>query len=283
MSSPTFSLAYLTCAPLPPPDAVSLAAELGYAAVGLRALPVAPGAAFSPLIEDPALLRETLARMSATGVSVFDVEIVRLGPGFQAESVQRFLECCGRLGARAVLVAGDDPDESRLAASFAAFCEAAAPHGLTGDLEFMPWTEVPDANTALRIAKAAAQPNARVLVDSLHAARSATTLVDLASLPRAMLSYVQICDAPAEIPTTDEGLIRTAREARLIPGEGGIDLVRMFAQLPPDLPVSVEIPNAEGIARDGVRAWAARAVAESRAVIARRDAALARGDTLRAS
>lgn len=146
----------------------------------------------------------------------------------------------------------------------------------------MPWTKVPDAATALRIAKAAAQPNARVLVDALHVARSATTLADLAALPRAMLGYAQICDAPAAVPATDEGLIHMAREARLIPGEGGIDLVGLFAQLPPDLPVSVEIPNREGIARHGVHAWAARALAESRAVIARRDAALARGDTLRA-
>lgn len=282
MSSPTFSLAYLTCAELSPPDAVSLAAELGYGAVGLRALPVAPGAAFSPLIEDPALLRETIARLEATGVSAFDVEIVRLGPGFDAGSVRPFLECCGRLGARAVLVAGDDPDESRLAASFAAFCEAAAPFGLTGDLEFMPWTQVPDAKTALRIATAAAQPNARVLVDSLHAARSTTTLADLAALPPAMLGYAQICDAPVDVPTTHEGLIHTAREARMIPGDGGIDLVAIFAQLPADLPISVEIPNAVGMARHGVRAWAARALAESRAVIARRDAAIARGDTLRA-
>ena len=79
---PTLSLAYLTSAPLSPPDAIALAAELGYQAVGLRALPVAPGAAFSPLIEDAGLLRETIARMKATGVAVFDVEIVRLGPDF---------------------------------------------------------------------------------------------------------------------------------------------------------------------------------------------------------
>lgn len=280
-TSPTFSLAYLTCAQLSPPDAVSLAAELGYGAVGLRALPVAPGAAFSPLIQDRALLGETIARIKATGIPVFDVEIVRLGPDFHAETVRPFLETCETLGAKAVLVAGDDPDESRLSASFAAFCEAAAPHGLTGDLEFMPWTKVPDARTALRIARAAGQPNARILVDSLHVARSATTREDLAGLPRAMLGYVQICDAPSAIPTTDEGLIHTARQARMIPGEGGIDLVDMFAQLPPDLPVSVEIPNREGIAHVGVRTWAARALAESRAVIARRDAALARGESLR--
>jgi hypothetical protein len=138
---PILSLAYLTSAPLSPLDAIALAAELGYQAVGLRALPVVPGGAFSPLIEDAGLLRETIARMKATGVAVFDVEIVRLGANFDPETVRPFFETCQKLDAKAVLVAGDDPDEARLTASFVAFCEAAAPYGLTGDLEFMPWTK----------------------------------------------------------------------------------------------------------------------------------------------
>jgi sugar phosphate isomerase/epimerase len=278
---PVLSLAYLTYAPLPPPETVSLAAELGYDAVGLRLLPVAPGGGFDPLIEGAALLRETIARMQATGISVFDVEIVRLGPAFDPETVRPFLETCARLGAKAVLVAGDDPEEARLTASFAAFCEAAAPYGVTGDLEFMPWTEVPDARTARRIVQGAAQPNARVLVDSLHVARSATTLADVAALPGSLLSYAQMCDAPGEVPATTEGLIHTARQARLIPGDGGIDLAGIFAQLPPDLPVSVEIPNQETVARIGVRAWAERALAATKTVLAQRDAAIARGDSLR--
>jgi len=278
---PTLSLAYLTSAPLSPPDAIALAAELGYQAVGLRALPVAPGAAFSPLIEDAGLLRETIARMKATGVAVFDVEIVRLGATFDPETVRPFLETCQKLDAKAVLVAGDDPDEARLTASFAAFCEAAAPYGLTGDLEFLPWTKVPDARTARRIAVNAGQPNARVLVDSLHAGRSSTTLADLAALPRSLLGYAQICDAPGEIPTTPDGLIHTARQARLLPGDGGLDLVGIFAQLPQDLPVSVEIPNDRGMAELGVREWARQALAASKAVLAKRDEAVAKGESLR--
>lgn len=278
---PPFSLAYLTSAPLSPPDAISLAARLGYDAVGLRALPVAPGAAFSRLIEDPALLRETAARAADTGVEVFDVEIVRLGTDFRPEPLTPFFETCRTLGARAILVAGDDPDEERLTASFAAFCEAAAPYGLTGDLEFMPWTKVPDAKTAHRIAAATGQPNARVLVDTLHAGRSSTTLADIAAIPASLLSYAQICDAPAEIPTSDEGLIHTAREARLLPGDGGIDLVGLLAQLPQGLPISIEIPNVDGMAEQGVEGWAAQALARSRAVIARRDAEIAAGRSLR--
>lgn len=278
---PTISLAYLTSVPLSPPEAVMLAAELGYGAVGLRALPAAPGGDFSPLIEDRRLLNETKRRIADTGVPVFDIEIVRLSADFTVEAFQPFLDVGAALGARAVLVAGDDPDEARLTASFAAFCEAAAPYGMTGDLEFMPWTKVADARTALRIVANADQHNGRVLVDALHAGRSATSLADIAAIPMGRLSYAQICDAPGERPTTDEGLIHTARRARLLPGEGGLDLVGIFAQLPSELPVSVEIPNAEQVAALGAREWARQALIATRTLLARRDDALLVGRGLR--
>jgi sugar phosphate isomerase/epimerase len=262
-----WSLAYLTAAPLSAPDTVSLAAELGYQAVGMRALPAAPGGDFWPLIADKAVLRETLARLADTGVVVFDMEIIRLGPTFDAHATAPFLDVASALGAKAVLVAGDDADRPRLTASFAAFCDAAAPHGLTADLEFMPWTAVRNCADARAVVEAAGRPNGRILVDSLHAARSGTTIADLAALPRAMLSYAQICDAPAEIPATVEGLIHTARLARLLPGEGGIDLRAMFAALPDDIPISIELPNEAAKACLGVREWVRKALESSRRVL----------------
>jgi sugar phosphate isomerase/epimerase len=262
-----FSLAYLTAAPLSPPDAITLAARLGYQHVGLRILPAVPDGVFSPLMEDKALLRETLACVADTGVTVFDVEIIRLDEAFKAVEARRFLETCAALGAKAILVAGDDPDEARLTASYGAFCDAAAPFGLTADLEFMPWTKVPDCKTARRIVENAARSNGGILVDSIHAARSATSLADLAALPRAMLHYTQICDAPAEVPASTEGLIHTARCARLLPGAGGIDLRSMFKALPADLPVSIELPNDELKPILGVEEWSRQALAAARAVL----------------
>jgi sugar phosphate isomerase/epimerase len=263
-----YSLAYLTSAPMAPPDALVLAQKLGYQAIGVRIAPAAPGGDFSPLIEDPAMLRDTVARIQDTGVPVFDVEIVRLNGNFRADQFKRFLETAGKLGARAILVAGDDPDEARLTASYAAFCDAAAPFGLTADLEFMPWTAVRDAKSALRIITNADRPNGRILVDSLHASRSTTTLADLAAIPGNRLSYAQLCDAPGEIPTTHEALIHTARCARLLPGEGGIDLVGIARQLPADLPLSLEIPNDERLPKLGAEEWARQALAAAKRIIA---------------
>ena len=263
-----YSLAYLTSAPMAPPDALVLAQKLGYQAIGVRIAPAAPGGDFSPLIEDPAMLRDTVARIRDTGVPVFDVEIARLNGNFHADQFKRFLETAGKLGARAILVAGDDPEEGRLTASYAAFCDATAPFNLTADLEFMPWTEVRDAKSALRIVTNADRPTGRVLVDSLHAGRSTTTLTDLAAIPGSRLSYAQLCDAPREIPTTHEGLIHTARCARLLPGEGGIDLLGIVRQLPDTLPLSLEIPNEEQLPKLGVEEWGRRALAAAKRIVA---------------
>jgi sugar phosphate isomerase/epimerase len=267
-----YSLAYLTSVPCSPADALVLAAKLGYKYTGVRIAPASPGGDFSPLVTDAAMLRETAARSRDSGARVFDVEIVRLAADFKVAAFTPFLETCGALGARAILVAGDDPDEGRLTASFAALCDAAADYGLTADLEFMPWTKVPDARSALRVVGNAARPNGRILVDALHAGRSATTLADLAAIPRAMLSYAQLCDAPGEIPATHEGLIHTARCARLLPGEGGIDLVGILSQLPVDLPISVEIPNEERLPALGAEEWARQALAAAKMIVAKRDA-----------
>jgi sugar phosphate isomerase/epimerase len=265
---PIFSLAPLTLLSLAPPELIAVAARTGYQQVGLRLLAAAPGGVAYPLMQDARGLADTLARMRDTGVGVFDLEIVRVGASFRVSDFLPFFEVGARLGAKAMLVAGDDPDEARLTASFAALCEAAAPFGLSADLEFMPWTKVPDAATALRVVAGAAQANGGVLVDALHFARSASSLADIAAIPRQRLHYAQICDAPAQVPATTEGLIHTARCERLLPGEGGIDLAALFGTLPDDLPISVEIPNDARAPAVGAEEWARQALAASKAVLA---------------
>jgi sugar phosphate isomerase/epimerase len=262
-----YSLAHLTALALPPPQLIQIAARTGYQKVGLRLAPAAPGGQAYPLMREARLLSETLACMKDLGVGVFDLELVRVGAAFRAADHLPFFEVGAKLGARALLVAGDDEDEARLTASFATLCEAAAPFGLSADLEFMPWTRVPDARTALRIVLGAAQPNGGVLVDALHVARSATRLADVAAIPRHCLHYAQICDAPAEVPSTVEGLIHTARCERLLPGDGGIDLAGIFSLLPRELPISVEIPHDREVAAIGAEEWARRALAASKRVL----------------
>jgi sugar phosphate isomerase/epimerase len=269
---PPFSLAQLTWLDFSPPELVSLAARTGYDYAGIRLLPASPGGTAYRLMEDAPMLRETLARIRDTGVGILDLEMIRLAPDFRAADYLRFFEVGQRLGAKAILVAGDDPDESRLTAHFAELCEASRPYGLTADLEFMPWTEVPAARDALRIVQAAGQPNGGVLVDALHFGRSDSSFEDIATIPRNLLNYAQICDGPGPTPTTAEALIHTARIERLLPGEGVIDVAGLFRKLPPDLPVSVEVPT-ESRATLGPDRWASEALSAAKATLAQARAA----------
>jgi sugar phosphate isomerase/epimerase len=253
----TYSLAYLTANASTVPQAVRIAADLGYAYVGLRVQPNGPGAPFQTLIDDGVVQRETQAVMRDTGVGMYDLEIIRIGEQFKVADHAALMDIGQTLGAKAVLIAADDTNESRLADNYAALCDAMHPYGLTADLEFMPWTAVKDAKSAMRVVELAGRPsNAGILVDALHFGRSTTTLQDIAAIPRELLHYAQMCDAQAGLNFTTEELIHTARQERLLPGEGNIDVTGLFATLPQDLPVSVEIVNLERSKPIGDKAWA---------------------------
>ena len=267
-----YSLAYLTSWTCTPAEALRLAADLGYGFVGLRLLPNQPGEQQQFLIGEASALREAQAVQRDTGVGVFDLEIIRIGPAFDLDSYRPLLEAGAALQARAVLVAGDDRDEARLADNYARLCALMQPYGLTADLEFMPWTAVPDARAALRVVDAAGRPaNAGILCDALHFGRSSTSLDDIRALPPQLLHYAQICDATTAAqhgrPFSTEELIHTARCERLLPGEGGIDIAGLFNALPTTLPVSVEVVHLARMQALGPREWARQALAASRQLL----------------
>lgn len=266
-NSRPLSLGALTALVLPPPQLMDVAAQAGLDGVGLRLLPAMPGGLCYRLMDEPVLLREALAAKQATGMRIVDLEIVRIGPVFDVLALGAFFETGAKLGAKHVLVVIDDPEIARASASFAQVCEALAPFGMTADLEFMPWTAAPDLATARRIVLGAAQPNGGILVDALHFARAANRLEDVAALPSGTLHYAQICDGPAAAPATMEGLIHAARCERLLPGEGALELVALFQQLPAGLPVCIETPNDTRALVLGWAEWVRQAATATRKVL----------------
>lgn len=273
MTPRAYSLSYLTSHRCSPPQAVRVAAAAGYRCVGQRLWVNATAAPDQALLCDASVLRETHAACRDTGVGVLDLEIVRIGEGFDPRFYLPLFEAGAALGARVVVVVGDDAEPARLADSYARLCAATAPFGLMADLEFMPWTAVPDARAALALVRAAGEPaNAGILVDALHVGRSHTTLDDIRAIPRRLLHFAQICDAEAGTHFSTEQLIHTARCERLLPGEGNIDLQGLFAALPPDLPVSVEVVNLPREASIAPQPWAAQCLAASQRVLAQQPA-----------
>ncbi|MCZ4093294.1 sugar phosphate isomerase/epimerase family protein [Sinorhizobium psoraleae] len=164
------------------------------------------------------------------------------------------------LGARHVLVAGDDPDLARQAASLARFADMAAARGLTADLEFMPWTAARDLATAVHVMNMADRQNVGILIDALHSDRAGTSLVDVAALEPSRINYVQFCDGQVPFDPDPAELVRIARGERLFPGMGGIDLVGLARTIPADATISVEVPH---------QGWARRIDAQGRAAMAR--------------
>lgn len=253
------SFSFLTGHGASPEEAIEIASATGYDYVGLRLLPAAPGGLAFPLMDEPMRLRAVRSRLNDSGMKVFDVEMIRIGPSFDPTSYVPFFAAAQELGARSILVAGDDPDEGRLTNSFVDLCEAAAPFDLSMDLEFMPQSDLKNLSAALRVLEAAKQPNQGVIVDSLHVSRAGVTPAEIAAIPREWMNYAQICDGPADIPTTRDELNYAARHQRLLPGDGGIDLASVFASLPDDLPVAVEIPNDAQAQTMSRKEWAALA------------------------
>jgi len=265
MNQRIFSLSYLNSHRCSPKEAVLVASQSGYNFVGLRLWPNGPNAPQQFLIDHPKDLKETLAVMNDTGIGVFDLEIIRINESFDPKTWDALYEVGASLKAKAILVAGDDTDEARLTENYAKLCETLKPYAITADLEFMPWTAVPNAQTALRIIKNAGSPsNAGILVDALHFGRSHTTLKDISSIPTHHLHYAQICDAQAGTHFKTEEMIHTARCERNVPGEGNIELRGLFAALPNTLPISVEVVNFTQEAEFDKLSWAKKCLEASK-------------------
>lgn len=266
------SLAALTVLELAPPDMVTCAAEAGFSHVGIRLLPATPTEPQYDLVGDTPLLRDLERRLADTGVKVLDVEIFRMKPETRVADYEAAVATAARLGASDLLVAGNDPEEARLADTFAAFCDLAAGYGLSAGLEFMPWTDAKDLPQAARIVERSGRDNAGVLVDPFHLSRSRSRIEDIASIPPSRLRFMQFCDVPAQIPPTMDAILAEARAERLFPGEGGLDLLGLLRAVPRDIPLSIEAPT-QALARTvGATERARRALAATRRVLAQVDA-----------
>lgn len=238
----SLSLAHLTFLHLSPPELIHLAANAGFNAVGLRLIAVNDTTPGYPLMDDSRMMADTLGALRDTGIKVNDIEFVRLTPDFDPAAMVPFLEAGARLGARYIVTAPYDPNLDRLSQNLARFAEISADHGLSPVLEFFPWTNVPDLSSALRIVDKTGRDDIDVLLDTLHFDRSDSSLMDIAVAPASRFPFLHLCDAEVNPPYSESELLRTAREARLIPGDGNISLGDILSQFSRDVPIALEIP-----------------------------------------
>jgi sugar phosphate isomerase/epimerase len=263
----SFSLAHLTVLNLPPPEMVRTAARIGYDYVGLRMIAVTDTSPGYPLMDEPAMMRETKAVLADTGMRVLDIEFVRITPELDVVGLEPFVAAGAELGAKYLITAPYDPDLARLADRLGAITDLSTRYGLRAVLEFYPWTVVPDLRAAVLVVEATERAETGILVDTLHFNRSGSRVEQLDNIPPERLPFVHVCDAPVQDTYTTEELLHAGRAERLPPGEGDIDIVDIMRHLPQGIPVALEVPMSAMSAAEGPEAVALRVLQVARRLL----------------
>jgi sugar phosphate isomerase/epimerase len=235
----------LTLVGTSPPDVILAASAAGFDAVGVRVQ--SPDGAAPPwdMREGAQLLRRSQEAIAATGISVLGVEVVALFDRTQPADYEAALESGAALGATFVNVTGRDEDHARLKDTFAQLCEAAVEYGLSPQLEPMVYSTVRNISDALGIiADAPGWPG--VQIDTLHLARFNGSLAQVAEIPLSRRGYLQIADGRSVSPYGTEALRDEARNRRVIPGQGDIDILSIADLFPTPSFISVEVPSRRG-------------------------------------
>jgi sugar phosphate isomerase/epimerase len=237
-----FGLAHLTALELPPPTLVAEAARAGFGFVGLRVVPATVGGPAYPTRAGTEAHRSLKQVFADEGVRLNDIEFIQLTPDVDVSAFANLLEAAADLGAASVTVSGDDHDHARLTAHFADLCDLAQQFALRVDLEFMRWRAIGSLLQAEAVVREVGKTNGAILVDALHLHRSDGKPDDLIPLSAHYLRAAQLCDASANIPSTEAAIIAEAREGRLPPGEGALALGGLLNALPANTSLSVEMP-----------------------------------------
>ena len=175
-------------------------------------------------------------------------------------------EVLGARSVNAVDVFGGEWSVDDAAESFAALCDRAVERGLLVQLEFLPWSRIPDVQAAWEVVRRADRPNGGIAVDAWHFVRSGSTLHDLAAVPPDRILGVQLDDGPL---AAEDDLVHATLHERRLPGDGEFDLVGLCTALAGcPAPIGVEVFSDTLHALDPAEA-ARRAADATRAVVFR--------------
>jgi sugar phosphate isomerase/epimerase len=249
-----------------PVETAAAAVKSGFPAVGLWVEPPNWTAATT---------REVRAVLDGSGVAVLDVEVVWIRPGADDPDHFRCIDIGAEVGAHNVLVVSSEPDPGVTAEKFGRLVDHARERGMRACLEFAAFTEVKSLAAALDVLERTARPDAGLLIDPLHFARTGARPSDLTGIPAARFPYAQFCDAPGSgpLPSDVPAIIHEALDLRLMPDEGALPLDELLDVLPAGVPLSVELRSKA--LRDGYPDATERARAllkATRTMLARHDA-----------
>jgi sugar phosphate isomerase/epimerase len=218
--------------------------------------------------------------LAGFGLVVHDVDAVVAwaGPGdpgppylqeVPASLVHEVAESLGARQVNALLVGAKGTTQEALAEATAAVCDRAAVHGLRVGVEFARASALRSLGDALAVRALLPDHDVGVTVDTWQLHWGPSTGAELAAAPGEAIRCVQVDDAPAARP---EDLLRATYEGRLVPGDGAADLVgavRALDRIGYPGPLTVEVINADLIARGDPIALGRRLGDATRAVVGR--------------
>jgi sugar phosphate isomerase/epimerase len=148
--------------------------------------------------------------------------------GFRETEMFAIADALGARSLNAVDAFGGRFTRDEVTDAFAQLCIRAAEHGLLVQLEFLPWSKIPDLRAAWEIVRNADQPNGGITIDAWHYFRSESDDGLLDAIPGSQILGIQLCDAPLE---PDPDPVRSTLHERLLPGDGELDLGSLVASL----------------------------------------------------
>jgi sugar phosphate isomerase/epimerase len=259
---------------LPPVEFVALAADLGCRHVSTALAPIDYNPQGYPgwsLRDDAALRRDMVLAMADRDVSISLGEGLVVFPNKDVADHARDIEVMAELGVRRLNTLSFDPDVERSLDQFAKLADMAQAAGMELELEFTPSKRIGSFSAALDMVRRIGRANVRMLVDTMHFARSGSQVAELAAHPE-LIGYVQLCDAP--LKQRFDSYVEEAMYERMVPGAGELPLAAILAATPRDRVVGLEIPlRSQAEAGQGPYERLEPCVAATRALLAEVDAA----------
>ena len=190
----------------------------------------------------PATTRAIRRQLAETGVPLLDVEVAWIMPGPADAWLCELVDIAAELGAPNLLCVSSEPDPQATRDKFQAMVDRAKDTGVRVSLEFGVFTEVKTLAAALAILDGVEGDAKGVLCDTIHWDRSGGTAAELAAIPRDLIGYAQLCDAPAHKPdlSDQQAVIDDAINRRQPLGHGGLALDFYVDALPGDVVFAIE-------------------------------------------
>lgn len=238
----SLSLEFLTLFGIAPPELISIAAANSCQHVSIVANAADIDPAYEPfsVVLDPRLRLETAHRLRDTGISASLGEGLLIKPDVPVANYGPSLDAFAELGIPRINTICFDPQLNRGLESIAHLCDLALPYRIDVMLEFTPLSSVASLTDAVAALAIVRRLNLKIMIDSLHLARSGGTPADVAAIDQSLIGYAQVSDGRTAYPGGEEYYYEAVYE-RMLPGFGELPLVAFIKTIPPSIVMGAEV------------------------------------------